>query len=477
MVVFLGLLLGVYCDRMRQKSLESSRSMSSADVLNSSEKTDRDLLTQKNHHLHELEVLIYELSFDLLSENEQHKLLNCVWNLHQDIAVYSDNSVEDEKKHFLDELKMRLKQMQKQIPSDVWDVFVETQKYTAEHLQEWTSEQTVKEVVRMGIEQLQKTFEQIKQKTGKLPRVVIYPDTSGRPLHYAIVPLLHKLYRSHGEQAPVEEFFKSYTSLILDENRKSVLEKWEKKQDKLQEKLERVQQLFKQVTHELNLAEFEPEDDQAQKDLLQIEQILHQTENDLAQYTKNVEKQKKGGANEIMKKRMEEVLKHAGDAPLLVIDDVVAASGRTLQLFYRLAQDTAITDRTYFFAFIGDPATFKKVVPTIPIDQFSLGVGLSQTEEIPTDWQDRTTLLFSKTEKTDDKVREEIKDFFFPYRSRKIQITGVIKDTFSLDPYVERSVIGDQKLMREVRQKYYGWGKQIVEELLKKRKRDFKRKN
>lgn len=70
----------------------------------------------------------------------------------------------------------------------------------------------------LGVYRLDRYLNQIFEKTGALPEVIVYPDTSARPFHYIINPLLKKVYQEKGQARPQEIFMPTFRDLFPDKN-------------------------------------------------------------------------------------------------------------------------------------------------------------------------------------------------------------------------------------------------------------------
>lgn len=81
--------------------------------------------------------------------------------------------------------------------------------------------ETAKEAIFHGLSELSRTLERIWKDRGNLPKTLIFCDTATRPLRYAILPLLKKIYGTHQQPLPLEIFIKTFSSLGDEESKRS----------------------------------------------------------------------------------------------------------------------------------------------------------------------------------------------------------------------------------------------------------------
>jgi len=309
---------------------------------------------------------------------------------------------------------------------------------------------------------LAKSLLEIKEKTGSLPTVVLYPETTSRPLRYAIKPLLDKIYSEASQKLPGEFFVKTYSGLIKEDDHIRKVEEMKKKINLLnEERIESINESEKLLRLLKSSSKKEKETLSTQIDSLW--QKIQKINQDIFDQKEHVGSFEDLQFKQVTEDRIKNILKTTSSGPILIVDDVVGY-GRT---FSGLEENLTALNRqkdANYFAFISLGDSVVRNLSVIDMDRISIGVGSyhSNNEE---DYKDRTGFVLPETDEETGLEWGELQMRGFPFRKDKEETTGVKKDQESLNPFVERSDNADFKKMKAVRTKYLNWGKEAVEKL------------
>lgn len=407
---------------------------------------------------------IKQIEFTLMSREEQNSVLNDIQKLQEnvnDLLKREDDDFDGRKNYAI--ALWKFEKAKKGLPESVRKKFKEEEMEEEDKYDFASSfEKTAHEAIKNGIFRLHKSLHEIKEKYGSLPTVVIFPETTTRPLRYAIKPLLERVYGEANQKLPGEFFVKTYSSLVKEDDHIKHVEEMEKKiviamQKRIgliEEREELLRQMKKVSETEKSTISFQVQDLWRQiRDLNQ-----HISDKNL-----DVEKIKSNEFKNVTEKRVENILKNSPLGPILVVDDVVAR-GRTFSDLEEIFKKLDRQEDTNYFAFISLGDSIKRDLPEISKDRISIGIG-SQDFADSHEYSDRIGLNLPSTDEETDLEWGELQQLGFPFRMNKEENTGVKKDQESLDPFVERSRKADFDKMRKVRTKYLNWGREAVKSL------------
>lgn len=262
-------------------------------------------------------------------------------------------------------------------------------------------------IIETGIQRLFEILQQIKGATGSLPRTVIFPDTSARPLAYAVDPLLKAVYAQEQIEFPQKQFCPTYrikkNSGMLDE--------------------------------------------------------LEETGIDLEEKEKKDEFLRDKGFLETIKNRLTEIIQSEPTGPILIVEDIVSR-GETFETLSSLLEEIAPQLPVYFFSFLKqgkEPLNW-----SIPEGHYCYGVS-----SIPVEVQElgRKKSLDARQSALFDAWMDVMFDGFQYRRFGKTESLGVEKDIFSESLYSYKSSRADHDKIREVRQWFADAGKKALDAL------------
>lgn len=412
---------------------------------------------------------IQRLEYASLPFSEQEKHLEAIRALQNDINSCVNNDQESIRVARLliskrDSLLQALPEQQANDLKKTLEQSVPEQKSTF-----WEDyEATAKEAIHRGIHRLNATLEEILAHDKQLPTAIIYPETTSRPLRYAVKPLFEQKYAEHQEPQPKEFFFKTFSDHAKPDGRETLLLDQTKKVQDLQQKLRSIVQERQALLLELKKRLKDPQEQELMskqahelwqktstiKEKIQLETHTLNLLNEPARFT------------EASQARMAEILAQCGDGPILIVDDVLA-HGRTITQIYQLLQNLNGEDRLYFFSFIGSTEAIRDDLTRF-IDPSRISVGLAfETENIPQEILDQTGYILSRD--GNNEGMPEAGDLFvggFPFRMKHKQAaTGVEKNQLSTNGLVTLSTKRDPAIMRAERQKYRAWGEIALQDL------------
>lgn len=337
-------------------------------------------------------------------------------------------------------------------------------------------EKTAHDAVQYGVKRLAATLEEIRTAQGKLPTVILYPETSSRPLRYAVKPLLDLTYRRANQAMPREVFVKTFSQFATKTGREI---NWNDMQDRMRELLatnfvqtQERDALIRFLKGRKGTAE---EMEQASARAQELWRLGRESREQIRALRETIGATETGAQQSVTDDRVREVLTASDSGPVIVVDDVFSA-GRTFGSLHQSLAKAHRSDQAYFFSFASTISRAERLREAgLDPERFSTGISFSD-EELGDDSvlsaQSGLTVHPPTAEEFDRLGgRSEANDwadlvfFGFPYRVDKRAATGVLKDQFSLSPYSELAAERDPKLIQAVRKTYRDWGEEAVKEL------------
>ncbi|RMD52319.1 hypothetical protein D6827_00240 [Candidatus Parcubacteria bacterium] len=325
-------------------------------------------------------------------------------------------------------------------------------------------EKTAKEAIEFGVIQLSRFLDHIKEKDGNLPSVIIYPDTSIRPLRYAIAPLLKEKYKSCGQKMPSEYFFKVFSGARYNGVYKFYIDEYERKIQRLRLKIKLLRERVNQQQYLYDNTDDEKSKNKIRQLIQELEKniISLQQEINIAMYKRsNVPSSEE--ALKIENNRLRQMLTSESDS-VLVVDDVWA-SGHTMWTMQKIFERNGIK-RANYFVFVDGGSLHSNFNGDI-----QCGVYLSGWADI-----DRIGDKCGKIINDSDLISDPDVDRWykiiqngFPYRSMfdvdKQARIGVFKDISNKRAYAEISSARDGLEIKKIRKKYEQWGVEALNNL------------
>ncbi len=413
---------------------------------------------------------IAEIEFSLMSEakkNEYFTELEEALEKFDDLQKKksTDKDYYQAKKEII-ALQKEIKEKTQQIPAGAWKDFVARKEKSEENNNERRLQEKAKEAITAGILQLNRTLEEINRTKGSLPGTIIYPETTTRPLSYAVEPLLKEIYSKHQQELPQRVFVKTFSEHQMDKNRKLDQERDEKLKQ-LKNEQRKNQEIIEKTKRELK--KYRPRSKEyvtASEQLHQLQEKKKNLRGSIVKTKENIRIFEQGADLQAMNQRVNEITSNASDNPILVIDDLVGR-GRTFRALNDALKDAGHDDDTYFFSFLATPYSLQDL--PIPNDQFSTGTIIQDTTDLEDllqeDGEERQEFIpnFAHDRIVEaDRTWSSLLSSGFPFRLKKEEATGVLKDQMDPNPYVVRSDKGNPFLMHRLRQEYRAWGEEAL---------------
>lgn len=367
-------------------------------------------------------------------------------------------------------IKARKKVQEKKwrIPAEIWQAYVTQKEETEQKKNEKRLQETAKEAIASGIAQLKRTLEEIGRVQGRLPGAIVYPETTTRPFSYAVDPLLKNIYAKHQQEMPQRMFVKTFSAHQIDKQWKLDKEKNERMariQDALRENQETIEVLKRDVKkYRPRIKEY----DSASGRLHQLKDKRRELQDQVVKERERIAMFERGADREAMNQRIREIVSITNDDPVLVIDDLIG-QGRTFRALEDAFKDAGHND-VYYFTFLSSPNPLEGL--PIENERFSSGTVVLGTAGLVTEFPEEGEVEQEvRPDFAHDRIVEadtawsSLFTYGFPFRSKKEEVTGVLKDQMDPSPYVVRSEKRNPSLMRSMRQKYRTWGEEALEKL------------
>ncbi|MEI7741028.1 MAG: hypothetical protein WCJ29_00830 [bacterium] len=315
-----------------------------------------------------------------------------------------------------------------------------------------------RETLRYGIMELSRTLDEILNRDHELPTAIIFPETTSRPLRYAIEPIIEHVYRKAGQAKPKEYFFKTFSAHHEDDDFRELAKTTSAEFSKYEAERNKLEAIRKQELKRVSSLNLDKNASKRHSDNLQdLQESINVLTTKIGKMRNEwSELEKIGATGKIHNERMKEILQRTKTGSLLIVDDVFIR-GRTFNTIRSSLIDNAAEKRANYFAFLGTAHTFDESY--LSPDQLSIGVLLGEPKhhmdrvgkKIP--WKDYSEAWLM------------MQNLGFPFRYNKEASTGVIKNQASTSRYVEISKEADPKKMREVREQYRKLGETAAAKL------------
>lgn len=312
-----------------------------------------------------------------------------------------------------------------------------------------------RDVIILGIKKLNEFLKNIEQKEGSLPSIIIFLETSGRPLAYAVKPLIKKVYEDKNVHLPNIRFCKIFTPTGKDRK----LEEVSDLMVNLPQKLKKIKAKRSAAIQQYRMLRGGKRRNDVGENLSMNIQKMTQEIRNIEDFLSEQEEQKKfltaEKYNEIIQKRVAEILSEQPKGAILVIDDV-AATGATLMRVSEAVHAADSERQVFFFTFLRQSGNIRE----LPAN-YESGVSGYPPE------------IWENSEDIDNMTREQFinyiawSDLFFEgfrYRAtkNKKERLGVKKDILSKSLYSERVQESDRDAMRALRKEFSDIGTEAL---------------
>lgn len=419
-----------------------------------------------------LQKKIANIEFPLLSKEEKKKRFTELEEAMKRLEILKEKKSRganyEINRQYID-TSNEIREKRRNIPTEEWRAHITQKEKSERKNQERRLQETAKEAITSGIAQLKKTLEEIKRVQRKLPSVIVYPETTTRPISYAIEPLLKKIYVKHQQELPHRMFVKTFSGYQTDREWKLEKERKDRMtriQNELRENRITIEEAKRAVKkHRPRTKEYDSESER----LNQLKRKRKDLHDRLITERERINMFERGADHEAMNQRIRKIVSTAIDSPILVIDDLIG-QGRTFRALEDAFKDAGFINNVYYFTFLSSPNPLEGL--SIKKEQFSAGTVIKDTTGMVTSFPqegeaEKTHPDFAYDRLVEDDTRRWQDLFFygFPFRIKKEETTGVLKDQMDPSPYVVRSDKMDPSLMRRVRQQYRSWGEEAIKKI------------
>lgn len=440
---------------------------------------------------------IARLSFELMTPEDRRALFQRVIDLRNQIdALYADDdnppknetpSWREQRRRLQSEYEKLLRLLPDAEHQRIIAARKEQEKKAGEkYRHEFTKNfaKSAHEAVRIGIQRLAKTLEEIRETSGQLPTVILFPETSSRPLSYAIQPLINQLYAQAGQAKPQQQFVKIATNFLtkdglenhLTEQHASLIQLRQARGALLKDR----EDLIRRIK---SLRGSHKEREQLSHEAQTITDQLSSLNAHILQQQAHIDAYKKKAFEDVTRERLQAIRDSSPTGSVLVVDDVMSVNSRTARHLYRLFQTVHPPIDGHFFAFTAMTSSLNNLIDTqgshygIAVDHVSVGIMNSSDEggdkinQLQPALASRIGMSTAQIQSAHPEQQWEFNELNvagFPYRTeaKKEKSIGVKKDITSMNPFVTRSPERDIHAMRAVRAQYARWGQEAVEEWL-----------
>ncbi|HBR80383.1 MAG: hypothetical protein UX09_C0061G0002 [Candidatus Uhrbacteria bacterium GW2011_GWE2_45_35] len=428
----------------------------------------------------ELSERLCVLDFELMRPKERQKLILEITALQKREREFSLTDDRDDSAAIREERRqvgLDLKILLQKIP------LVERRKFKAKLYFEASDplilETTAKQAIENGVTALSRRLEEIFERTGHLPVAIVYPETSTRPLSYAVRPLLRKAYGRVGLKKPSEFFIKTLPDFLDEKGRKRILDEIKNNIEEFRGQKIDLHQRRDVALRELRQAKNKPVREELSLRSEKISQEIEEKEILISGLKGIFEKITNKEDERSLVQRLEYFTKDLPEGPVLIVDDLIS-SGRTLGVLQKGFSQTTKNPEIFFFSFLGQVADLGIGKDAIPSDHIFIGTAIDGGGEdgvglglIPEEIK-RNASFFSAEDLESFKILawQDLFAFGFPFRvgldkdfppdTKKEDLLGVEKDRKDTSSLVKRHPANNERLAK-VRKKYRQWGEEASE--------------
>ncbi|MBD3360566.1 hypothetical protein GF366_02065 [Candidatus Peregrinibacteria bacterium] len=413
---------------------------------------------------------IAKIEFSLLSEEEKNKRLTELDQAIEHLDVLEEKKRQrsnyETNRQFIVARK-EVQEKKRRIPAEAWHMYV-TQKEKLElKNNERHLEEAAKEAIASGIAQLKRTLEGIRHVKGRLPGLIVFPETTTRPLSYAVEPLLKKVYGEHQQEMPRRVFVKTFSAHQTDKEWKMEQER-NKSRTRIRNAIREKQEIIEKVKRDVK--KYRPrtkEYQSASERLNRLKREKKELQDRMVKEAERIHKIEHGADLVAMNQRIKKIVSNIPDESIVVIDDLIG-QGRTFRALENAFKNTGCND-VHYFTFFSSPNPLEGL--PIEKERFSSGTIVKGTAGLVTEFSEEKEGQEVHPDFAYDRIVEadtawnSLFFYGFPFRSKKEEATGVLKDQMDSSPYVVRSEKKNPALMRSVRQQYRTWGEEALENI------------